>query len=277
MPEETAAVAEYVKLGGDVTKLDKPEQFVIAMMGIPMFKQRLQAFAYMANFQSQIDDTMIPLERLSEACEGLLSSERLKRLLMAILKVGNILNQSQVAGFKAGVLPKLEEIKTTTKPPRTFVEFLVDILWEQDRDCLKLREELKSLEELGRFDMGGTETAMGKIESGFKALTGAIELVAKHNASASGGELDPLEKILREFCSTNESQLPALSKAVSSAKEYFVKTAKMFGETDASVAKIKPEAFLRDFIQFVRAVDAKRSAKEEKLAREAKRKASGKK
>lgn len=127
LPEETTAVSEYIKSGGDVTKLDRPEQFVAAMMGIPLFKQRMSTFMYSSTFHDQIDDIMIPLERLQKACKAILDSPRLKKLLNAILKIGNILNQVEAVGFKAGVLSKLEELKTTTKPIRTFTEYLVDV------------------------------------------------------------------------------------------------------------------------------------------------------
>eukprot|EP01054_Gregarina_sp_Poly1_P004223 Gregarina_sp_Poly_1__4222@NODE_2302_length_2332_cov_17_217660_g1475_i0_p3_GENE_NODE_2302_length_2332_cov_17_217660_g1475_i0NODE_2302_length_2332_cov_17_217660_g1475_i0_p3_ORF_typecomplete_len172_score21_16FH2/PF02181_23/1e32_NODE_2302_length_2332_cov_17_217660_g1475_i06771192 len=127
LPEETAAVSEYIKTGGDVTKLDRPEQFIAAMMGIPLFKQRLAAFQYVATFQDAMDELMIPLERFKNACGDVLDSQRLQKLLMAILKIGNILNQVEAVGFKAGVLSKLDDVKTTTKPIRTFPEYMVDV------------------------------------------------------------------------------------------------------------------------------------------------------
>eukprot|EP01053_Blabericola_migrator_P001788 Blabericola_migrator_1__1787@NODE_1484_length_4445_cov_14_403381_g974_i0_p7_GENE_NODE_1484_length_4445_cov_14_403381_g974_i0NODE_1484_length_4445_cov_14_403381_g974_i0_p7_ORF_typecomplete_len133_score26_92FH2/PF02181_23/3_5e29AnkUBD/PF18418_1/0_77AnkUBD/PF18418_1/9_8e02_NODE_1484_length_4445_cov_14_403381_g974_i018682266 len=107
LPEETKAISEYIKSGGDITKVDRPEQFVAAMMGVPLFKQRLAAFQYVATFQDAIDELMIPLERFKKACQDVLDSQRLKKLLMAIVKIGNILNQVDAVGFKAGVLSKL--------------------------------------------------------------------------------------------------------------------------------------------------------------------------
>lgn len=126
-PDEFAVLTEFIKGGGDVKNLDKAEQFVAAMMGIPLMKERLQALIFSAEWDDTIARLQKPMENFNQAVESLLKSERLKALLAALLKVGNILNQANAPGFKTGVLPKLDEIKTTKKPTRTLVEYLVDV------------------------------------------------------------------------------------------------------------------------------------------------------
>lgn len=133
------------------------------------------------------------------------------------------------------------------------------------------------MEELGRFDIGALESGVNKLESGYKAVKGAQQLAAKSNeeASSKGGDVDPLERILKAFCLEAEDQIPGAAKSLAEAKAFFTSTAKMFGETDTTIAKMKPEAFLKDFLSFIKIIDAKRRAKEEKLAREQKKKKGG--
>eukprot|EP01053_Blabericola_migrator_P001787 Blabericola_migrator_1__1786@NODE_1484_length_4445_cov_14_403381_g974_i0_p5_GENE_NODE_1484_length_4445_cov_14_403381_g974_i0NODE_1484_length_4445_cov_14_403381_g974_i0_p5_ORF_typecomplete_len182_score56_49FH2/PF02181_23/4_8e14T7SS_ESX_EspC/PF10824_8/0_056_NODE_1484_length_4445_cov_14_403381_g974_i012971842 len=145
------------------------------------------------------------------------------------------------------------------------------IIWEQDPDTLKVREDVTRLEELGRFDMAALEGGVAKLESGFKAVQGALQLAAK--ANSEGGEVDPLERILKVFCTDAEEQLPQAAKALADAKATFVDTAKLFGETDQSIAKLKPEGFLKEFMGFVKNIDGKRKTKQERLDRENKKKA----
>eukprot|EP01054_Gregarina_sp_Poly1_P004221 Gregarina_sp_Poly_1__4220@NODE_2302_length_2332_cov_17_217660_g1475_i0_p6_GENE_NODE_2302_length_2332_cov_17_217660_g1475_i0NODE_2302_length_2332_cov_17_217660_g1475_i0_p6_ORF_typecomplete_len131_score34_24FH2/PF02181_23/4_5e11T7SS_ESX_EspC/PF10824_8/0_017T7SS_ESX_EspC/PF10824_8/1_1e04DUF4200/PF13863_6/0_58Mit_ribos_Mrp51/PF11709_8/1_2_NODE_2302_length_2332_cov_17_217660_g1475_i0187579 len=119
--------------------------------------------------------------------------------------------------------------------------------------------------------MGAIEAGVNKLESGFKAVKAALDLAAK--ANSEGGETDPLERILKAFCVEAEEQLPQAAKTLETAKANFVNTAKLFGETDQSLAKIKPEIFLKEFMNFVKNIDGKRRAKQEKLDRENKKKA----
>ncbi|RQX72954.1 formin FRM1, partial [Toxoplasma gondii CAST] len=130
--EENQVVKEYINSGGDLKLVDKPEQFVAAMLGVPLMKQRLEAHAFALNFREAYSDAYTPLENMADACDAIDDSQNLKIVLFAILELGNALNEGDpqrggAAGFKPTTLAKLQEIRTTTKPVRTMLQYICDV------------------------------------------------------------------------------------------------------------------------------------------------------
>ena len=69
--------------------VDRPEQFVAAMMGVPIMKQRLEAHHFALNFRENFDDCCNPLESVVDSCHAIRDCENLKTLLFVILQMGN--------------------------------------------------------------------------------------------------------------------------------------------------------------------------------------------
>lgn len=148
-------------------------------------------------------------------------------------------------------------------------------MWEQDPDSLLVAEDLKPLEILGFWDPVAIESSLTVLEGGINQTRNAVEEARKANAAAriSGDDVDPLELMMSDFLGTASTKLGPLQEQLKSAREEFVHLAKLFGETDASLAKIKPGDFLKDILNFAKNIDAKRKDKQEKLDKENRRKA----
>lgn len=134
-PEETTVVKEYISNGGDLQLVDRPEQFVAAMMGVPLMKQRLDCHLFALNFRESYADAFDPLECMEIACERIKTNKSLKSLMFAILQIGNMLNEGDpqrgaADGFKPTTLAKLSEIRSTTKPIRTLLQYLCDVSYD---------------------------------------------------------------------------------------------------------------------------------------------------
>lgn len=119
-------------IGGDLHLVDRPEQYVAAMMGIPLMKQRLDAHLFALNFAENYKDAYNPVDAISEACDSLKGCKNLKSILFAILELGNMLNggdpqRGNADGFKPTTLAKLTEVRSTTKPIRTLLQYLCDV------------------------------------------------------------------------------------------------------------------------------------------------------
>lgn len=128
LPEENIVVEEFIKSGADLKLLDKPEQFVAAMLGVPLFKPRLESHKYALQFMESYDALSIPLGHLGKAMEEMKNSQRLKAILNVALTVGNELNKgAEIGGFRLSTLNKLADVRTVTKPIRTLLQYIVDV------------------------------------------------------------------------------------------------------------------------------------------------------
>lgn len=119
---------EYIKSGADLKLLDKPEQFVAAMLGLPLFKQRLEAHKYALQFLDNYDAIGVPLDHLLSATMQVRNSQSLKAILTVALEIGNEMNKgAEIGGFRLTTLNKLNDVRTVTKPVRTVLQYIVDV------------------------------------------------------------------------------------------------------------------------------------------------------
>ncbi|CBZ51353.1 hypothetical protein NCLIV_044180 [Neospora caninum Liverpool] len=276
--EENQVVKEYINSGGDLKLVDRPEQFVAAMLGVPLMKQRLEAHAFALNFREAYSDAYTPLENMADACDAIDDSQNLKVVLFAILELGNALNEGDpqrgsASGFKPTTLAKLQEIRTTTKPVRTMLQYICDIIWEQQPTALNIYEDLKICDKAQRVDMQGIEGRISNLKAGLTKVKNTLEAAKKGNESTGVmGDRDPLRKIMDEFLIEAEPKIKQLDDFLVQVQSQFLQTCHYSGYPDKDVKKIKPDELFKQVAGFARQVDAIRKQKQEIADRELKRK-----
>ena len=122
----------FIYLGGDLHLVDRPEQFVASLIGVPLMKNRLESHLFALNFSENYRDAYNPLECLADSNEAVRQCKHLKSICFAVLEIGNMLNEGDpqrgnAQGFKPSTLPKLNELRSTTKPFRTLLQYLCDV------------------------------------------------------------------------------------------------------------------------------------------------------
>ena len=122
----------FIYLGGDLHLVDRPEQFVASLIGVPLMKNRLESHLFALNFSENYRDAYNPLECLADSNEAVRQCKHLKSICFAVLEIGNMLNEGypqrgNAQGFKPSTLPKLNELRSTTKPFRTLLQYLCDV------------------------------------------------------------------------------------------------------------------------------------------------------
>ncbi|PFH35991.1 hypothetical protein BESB_056420 [Besnoitia besnoiti] len=276
--EETQVVKEYINSGGDLKLVDRPEQFVAAMLGVPLMKQRLEAHAYALNFREAYSDAYTPLENLADACDALDDSQNLKVVLFAILELGNALNEGDpqrggASGFKPTTLAKLQELRTTTKPVRTMLQYICDIIWEQKPTALSIYEDLKICDKAQRVDLQGVEGKISLLKAGLTKAKNTLEAARKGNESTGVmGDRDPLGSIMDEFIEEAEPKIKQLDDFLQQVQNQFVQTCHYAGYPEKDVKKVKPDELFKQIAAFARQVETIRKQKQELLDREMKRK-----
>ncbi|XP_031479436.1 formin-like protein 1 [Nymphaea colorata] len=113
--EEEVKLKGYTE--GQNSKLGAAERFLKAVLDIPFAFKRVEAMLYSANFESEIAYLRKSFKTLEAACEELRNSRLFLKLLEAVLKTGNRMNDGTNRGdahaFKLDTLLKLVDVKGT--------------------------------------------------------------------------------------------------------------------------------------------------------------------
>ncbi|KAB2051901.1 hypothetical protein ES319_A12G083800v1 [Gossypium barbadense] len=112
--EEEIKLLEY---SGDISKLGSAERFLKTVLDIPFAFERIKAMLYRANFDTEVRYLRKSFQTLEEASEELKNSRLFLKLLEAVLRTGNRMNDGTNRGdakaFKLDTLLKLVDIKGT--------------------------------------------------------------------------------------------------------------------------------------------------------------------
>ncbi|KAI3451931.1 hypothetical protein Pfo_008596 [Paulownia fortunei] len=112
--EEEIKLKDY---NGESSKLGSAERFLKAILDIPFAFKRVEAMLYRANFDTEVTYLRKSFQTLEEASEELKNSRLFLKLLEAVLRTGNRMNDGTNRGdaraFKLDTLLKLVDIKGT--------------------------------------------------------------------------------------------------------------------------------------------------------------------
>ncbi|KAL2327959.1 hypothetical protein Fmac_021386 [Flemingia macrophylla] len=102
---------------GDLSQLGPADRFLKAMVDVPFAFKRMEALIYMGTFKEELANTMESFAILEVACKELRNSRLFLKLLEAVLKTGNRMNDGTFRGgaqaFKLDTLLKLSDVKGT--------------------------------------------------------------------------------------------------------------------------------------------------------------------
>ncbi|CAJ1956818.1 unnamed protein product [Sphenostylis stenocarpa] len=100
---------------GNVAQLTPADRFLKALVDIPYAFKRMEALIYMGTFHEDLNNTRDSFAILEAACKKLRSSRLFLKLLEAVLKTGNRMNDGTFRGgaqaFKLDTLLKLSDVK----------------------------------------------------------------------------------------------------------------------------------------------------------------------
>ncbi|KAL6538220.1 hypothetical protein OROGR_012208 [Orobanche gracilis] len=131
--------------GGDISHLGPSERFLKVMVDIPFAFKRLESLLFVRTFPEEFFSAKESLANLEVACKELRNSRLFLKLLEAVLKTGNRMNDGTYRGgaqaFKLDTLLKLSDVKGTDGKT-TLLHFVVQeiIRSEGIRAARRLRE-----------------------------------------------------------------------------------------------------------------------------------------
>ncbi|KDP39038.1 hypothetical protein JCGZ_00795 [Jatropha curcas] len=115
MPPTAGEELKLRLFNGEISQLGPAERFLKVLVDIPFAYKRLEALLFMCTLQEDVNTTKECFETLEVACKELKSSRLFLKLLEAVLKTGNRMNDGTFRGgaqaFKLDTLLKLSDVK----------------------------------------------------------------------------------------------------------------------------------------------------------------------
>ncbi len=192
-PEEVMTISKF---SGDIDQLGQAEKYMKVMMKTKYAVKCIQTMIYKQQFRTRITEIRTSVKKIEGACDDLKLSVRLKKVLKTILKVGNQLNDgADSVGFTVDSLLKLQNAKALDKKT-SILQYIVTLLYRNDKDCLLFPEDLKFLSDSSRI-------TMESIVSERNALRTGLENCEKTITNLKSSETDEeLSKLVEEGVNT---------------------------------------------------------------------------
>jgi hypothetical protein len=152
-PEEVMLLKNFK---GDFEHLGPAEKYMIAMSDFTSAASRIDCMIYKQQFRSRVQECKDTLAKIESACDDVKGSEKLKKVLRYILRVGNKLNdgEEELAGFSVESLLKLQTAKAFDKNT-TVLEYIIRVIFKSgnDQGCLQFPDELSHVSEASKLMM----------------------------------------------------------------------------------------------------------------------------
>lgn len=151
------------------------DRFLWEMGQVPRYEQRLKCLCTIRSFQDRCSEIRPGILAISRASHALGNSKRLNQFLAIILAVGNILNEGKrlgnCYGFTISSLDQISSVRSTIRPDRNLLHFLVETIERKWPDLLKLKREMNTVLEAAKVDRQQLEKELFSLE------TAVLELV----------------------------------------------------------------------------------------------------
>ncbi|XP_010520874.1 PREDICTED: formin-like protein 5 [Tarenaya hassleriana] len=147
---------------GEIAHLGPAERFLKALIDIPFAFKRLEALLFMCTLDEEMTFVTESFATLEVACKELRSSRLFLKLLEAVLKTGNRMNDGTFRGgaqaFKLDTLLKLSDVKGTDGKT-TLLHFVVqEIIRSEGVRAARTTRESKSFSSVKTEDIMAEET-----------------------------------------------------------------------------------------------------------------------
>ncbi|XWS51946.1 hypothetical protein CRYUN_Cryun11dG0025400 [Craigia yunnanensis] len=142
---------------GEISQLGPAERFLKVLVNIPFAFKRMEALLFMCSLHEEVTITRESFETLEVACKELRSSRLFLKLLEAVLKTGNRMNDGTFRGgaqaFKLDTLLKLSDVKGVDGKT-TLLHFVVqEIIRTEGLRAARVARESKSFNSIKSDDL----------------------------------------------------------------------------------------------------------------------------
>ncbi|KAE8732181.1 Formin-like protein 5 [Hibiscus syriacus] len=148
---------KFKTFSGEISQLGPAEQFLKQVLDIPFAFKRMEALLFMCSLNEEVAATKESFEALEVACKDLRCSRLFLKLLEAVLKTGNHMNDGTYHGgaqaFKLDALLKLSDVKGADGKT-TLLNFVVqEIIRSEGLKAARVERESESFTSIKSDDL----------------------------------------------------------------------------------------------------------------------------
>ncbi|CAH8363477.1 unnamed protein product [Eruca vesicaria subsp. sativa] len=235
-PEEELKLRLY---SGEIAQLGTAERFLKAVVDIPFAFKRLEALLFMCTLHEEMAFVKESFQTLEIACQELKGSRLFLKLLEAVLKTGNRMNDGTFRGaaqaFKLDTLLKLADVKGTDGKT-TLLHFVVqEIIRTEGRRAARTIRESQSFSSVKTEDLMAEETTE-EMEENYRGL-------GLQKVSGLSSELEHVKKSANVDADSLTGTVLKMGHSLSKARD-FVNSEMKSSEEESGFREA-----LEDFIQ----------------------------
>ncbi len=195
------------------------EKYFLALAEIPRLELRLKCMDTLHTFQTQFDEIENDVNTLLAAVKAVSESGKFKEWLTLILATGNYMNGKSkhgcAFGFDLKTLEKLPGTKSTSKPPVSLLEWLVEFVKETMKrdDMIEIDKDWKVL--------GPVRTViLSEIEKNIGLLQAKLQLCESQSAEERAPS-DRFNEVVKPFVIKSRKSLQTLETKHKAATRMF--------------------------------------------------------
>ncbi|XP_037550757.1 FH1/FH2 domain-containing protein 3 [Nematolebias whitei] len=240
--EEKLKIQEAQLANPDIP-LGTAEQFLLTLASINALTPRLQLWAFKLNYEVLEKEIAEPLFDLKLGMEQLAKNETFKRILAALLAIGNFLNSSSAKGFELSYLEKVVEVKDTVHR-KSLLHHTCSLVVDNYPESSDVYSEVPAITRSAKVDFDLLGENLAQLERRCKASWDNLKLVAKHETKPV------LNNKMTEFlkdCTQRISILKIVHRRVINRFHSFLL---FLGQPSFSVRDIKVTSFCRIISEF---------------------------
>uniref|UniRef100_A0A914M1X1 Uncharacterized protein n=1 Tax=Meloidogyne incognita TaxID=6306 RepID=A0A914M1X1_MELIC len=182
------------------------DRFLWEMGQVPRYEQRLKCLCTIRSFQDRCSEIRPGILAISRASHTLCNSKRLIQFLALILAVGNILNEGKrlgnCYGFTISSIDQIPSVRSTIRPDRNLLHFLVETIEHNWPDLFNLKREMNSVLEASKVDRQQIEKELFQLEKAIFELNEELNYYQKKFEESNNleeGKEEEKEKIVLEI------------------------------------------------------------------------------
>ncbi|KAM9809144.1 formin-2 [Syngnathus typhle] len=248
--DEVESIRKHVKSAqdkADAKPLDKPEQFLLQLLEIPNFSERVFCILFQSTFYECITSTARKMEILQRTCKSLQSGKCVLQVLGLVLAFGNFMNggnrtRGQADGFTLDILPKLKDVKSSDNSQSLLSYVVAYYLRHFDENagketCPYPLPEPHDLFQASQMKFEDFDKDLRKLRRDLTACSREMEKVCK---LSSEDNLQPFKDKMDAFVRQAQTELETQEKQLADTQKTFLELSTSFsvkpksGEKEAS-------------------------------------------
>uniref|UniRef100_A0A3Q3JYI9 Uncharacterized protein n=1 Tax=Monopterus albus TaxID=43700 RepID=A0A3Q3JYI9_MONAL len=240
--EEKQKIQEAQLANPDVP-LGTAEQFLLSLASISALTHRLQLWSFKLNYETLEKEIAEPLFDLKLGMEQLASNQTFRRILAALLAIGNFLNGSNAKGFELSYLEKVVEVKDTVHR-QSLLHHTCSQVVENYPESSDVYSEIPAITRSSKVDFEQLSENLVQLEKRCKASWDNLKVVAKHETKTV------LKNKMTDFLKDCTQRIIILKVVHRRVINRFHSFLLYLGQPSSSVRDIKVTAFCRIISEF---------------------------